>query len=434
MNKVKSFFLLLFKPLWPINRLSVSIALIGLSFAVLTSCSSGLKATGKEQEAKWVGTWATAPQLVEPRNLPPAPGLENNTLRQIVAVSIGGERLRLKFSNEFSETPVEIKGVQIAASNAEGSIFVNTSKALTFNGNSEAVIPAGGTITSDPVAFDLDPRMRLAITTSFGETAPDVTGHPGSRTTSYLLEGSKLSPAADFSNAVTTDHWYLINKIEVEAPESAAAIAILGNSITDGRGSGTNKQNRWPDILAQRLLEEPRTQNIGVLNMGIGGNAVLRGGLGPTGLDRFERDILDHDEVRWVIIMEGVNDLGATKDSLAAFQVAGELIAAYDKMIKKARARDMKVYGGTITPIKGSFYYESFREKARAKLNDWIRNSGKFDAVIDFDRVLRDPDDQLMLLPEAHTGDHLHPNELGYEMMGKSIDLSLFSSEATENE
>jgi len=274
------------------------------------------------------------------------------------------------------------------------------------------------------VKFDLKPRMELAITISFGETSPDVTGHPGSRTTSYLLAGSHNSKD-NFSEAVKTDHWYVINGIDVKAPKSAT-VAIIGNSITDGRGSGTNKQNRWPDILAQRLLKNPDTKNIGVLNLGIGGNCVLRGGLGPTALSRFERDILKQHGVRWVIILEGVNDIGGTRNKAAASKVAKGLVDAYGKMIDDAHAKGFKVYGATITPINKSSYYADYRESARDSVNEWIRNSGRFDAVIDFDKTVRNPADIITLLPEAQTGDYLHPNEAGYQMMGESIDLNLF--------
>ncbi|HEA30321.1 MAG TPA: SGNH/GDSL hydrolase family protein [Leeuwenhoekiella sp.] len=377
-------------------------------------------------KTKWVGTWSTAPQLVEPRNKPPEPGLTNNILRQVVCVSIGGKKIRLKFSNEFSTEPVEMKTVQIAVSTDSSSVDESTSKSLQFDGKKNITIQPGEAIYSDPIAFDLNPRMKVAITISFGKTSADVTGHPGSRTTSYLLSGSENLSIADFSKATKTDHWYVINGIDVEATKAAASIAILGNSITDGRGSGTNKQNRWPDILAKELLKNPKTKKIGVLNMGIGGNCVLKGGLGPTALDRFDRDILKQKGVRWLIIMEGVNDLGKTQDSIAADSVAKNIIEGYEKMIDKAHAHDIKVYGGTITPIKKSFYYKDYREDARQIVNNWIRTRGHFDAVIDFDKTLRNPEEPLTILPKAQSGDYLHPNELGYQMIGKAIDLSLF--------
>ncbi|MDT0648350.1 SGNH/GDSL hydrolase family protein [Zunongwangia sp. F260] len=377
------------------------------------------------QSGKWVGTWSTAPQLVEPHNMPPEPGLSNNILRQIVRVSLGGDSLRIRFSNEFSAGPTTIQEVQIATSEGNGAIDASTTKNVEFNGRAQVMIDGGKAITSDPIAFPLEDREDLAITIHFGTVPDDLTGHPGSRTTSYIFEGDKTAVQGP-SEAKKTDHWYIISGMQVKAPESAAAVAIIGNSITDGRGSGTNEQNRWPDILSERLLHNPETQNVAVLNQGIGGNAVLRGGLGPTALDRFDRDILDQKGVRWAIVMEGVNDLGATKDSATAFQVAKNLIAAYNTMIDKAHDRNIKIYGGTITPIKESFYYKDFRESARQYVNKWIRNSGRFDAVIDFDKAIRNPEDTLVILPKAHSGDYLHPNELGYKIMGEAVDLSLF--------
>lgn len=374
---------------------------------------------------KWVGTWGTAPQLVEPNNMPPAPGLSNNTLRQVVCVSIGGKKLRLKFSNMFGKSPVTMKGVQLAVSKGASAIDESTNKTVLFNGKQEITLEPGTEVISDAVSFDLKPRMEVAITIYFGDVSPTLTGHPGSRTTSYLLTGNQTSPNTDFTNAVKTDHWYLITGIDVEAPKSAAAVAIMGDSITDGRGSGTNKQNRWPDIFAINLLENKSTEKVGVLNMGIGGNAVLRGGLGPTALTRFDHDILKQAGVRWLIVFEGVNDLGSTRDSAAAFNVATGLIAAYDQMIKEAHANGIKVYGATITPFKKAGYYTPYRDAARNQINEWIRTSGHFDAVIDFDKAIRDPQDAATMMADAQS-DYLHPNELGYQIMGKAIDLSLF--------
>ncbi len=373
----------------------------------------------------WVGTWNAAPQLVEPRNMPPAPGLSNNTLRQVVCVSIGGKNIRIRFSNEFGTSPVTMKEVQIAVSQGGSTVDESTVKALKFQGKSEVTIDPGVAVTSDPFSFDLEPRMKLAITICFGQTSPDVTGHPGSRTTSYLLAGDKTS-AIDFAGAAQADRWYIINGIDVKAPKSAAAVAILGNSITDGRGSGTNKQDRWPDILAERLLKNPGTRHVAVLNQGIGGNCVLRFCLGPSALDRFERDVVKQHGVHWLIVMEGINDIGQAPDSTAASQVADDLIAAYQQMIDRAHAHNIMVYGATLLPFGKSFYYTDYRETARNTVNKWIRTRGHFDAVIDFDKVLRNPQDILTLLPTAQSGDFLHPNEKGYQMMGNAIDLTLF--------
>ena len=424
-----------FKPLF--NKLSatyqylkaVPVGFILLSAFILLGYTNTWGQPNQENTTegakKWVGTWSTAPQLVEPRNMPPEPGLANNTLRQVVCVSIGGDKIRVRFSNAFSPDPVTMKTVQIAESEGGSNIDESTLKTLNFNGKQTVTMEPGTAVTSDPLAFNLDPRMELAITIHFGSTSEDVTGHPGSRTTSYLLPGNQVSKK-DFAEAATADRWYVINGIDVKAPKSAEAIAILGNSITDGRGSGTNQQNRWPDILAKRLLDNPETKNVAVLNQGIGGNCVLRFCLGPSALDRFERDVLDQHGVKWLIILEGTNDLGQAQSKEDANRIAKDLIAAYKQMIKKAHTENIKVYGGTITPFGESFYYADYREKARKKVNEWIRTSGQFDAVIDFDKAVRNPEKPSTIQPDLHSGDHLHPNEKGYEKMGETINLELF--------
>jgi lysophospholipase L1-like esterase len=377
---------------------------------------------------KWVGTWSTAPQLVEPGNNPPSPGLSNNTLRQIVRVSLGGDSLRMRFSNEFSTSPATMNSVHIAVSMGGGTIDSSTDKVLNFNGKPEITIEPGTAVTSDPFQFAVQPRTNAAITIYFGSTSPDVTGHPGSRTTSYLLAGNEVSKV-DFSNAVQTDHWYIINGIDVLAPDSAAAVAVIGNSITDGRGSGTNKQNRWPDELARRLQENTETKQVAVLNQGIGGNCVLRACLGPSAVSRFKRDVLDQYGVKWLIILEGINDIGQAIGTQGSAKVAQDLIAAYEQMIDSAHAKGILVYGVTLLPFGGSSYYTVDHENARQTVNDWIRNSGRFDSVIDLDKALRDPANPLQLLPGADTGDHLHPNETGHRMMAESVDLTLFLGE-----
>jgi lysophospholipase L1-like esterase len=401
-------------------------ALAEVLFTVIffTYCSPSQFVTSKPSKV-WIGTWGTAPQLVEPRNLPPEPGLSDNTLRQIVRVSLGGDSLKVRFSNEFGTSPVTMKAVHFAASMDNSAINPETDKALLFDGEPQVTIAPGASIISDPFRFALAPRSNVAITMHFGATSPDVTGHPGSRTTSYLLPGNEVS-AADLAAAVQTDHWYIINGIDVVAPESAAAVVVLGNSITDGRGSGTNRQNRWPDELARRLQENPATRQVAVLNQGIGGNCVLRDCLGPAALSRFERDVIRQNGVRWLIILEGINDIGQAQGSDGSAKVAADLIAAYIQMIDAAHAKGIRVYGATLLPFGGSFYDTADHESARKTVNEWIRNSGRFDAVIDLDSALGDPANPLQLLPAADTGDHLHPNEIGHRMMAEAVDIGLF--------
>lgn len=394
-------------------------------FSLLSSFCYGQQTKASSPAKKWVGTWSTAPQLVEPGNMPPSPGLTDNSLRQVLEVSIGGDTLRVKFSNEFSTGAVTMKSVRVAVSTGGSTIDISTNKELQFNGSSEVTMNAGAAVTSDPIAFSLAPRMQLAITIYYGQTSSTVTGHPGSRTTSYILAGDESS-SSSFAGAVTTDHWYNINTIDVLAPSTAACVAILGNSITDGRGSTTNLQNRWPDIFSERLLQDSSTQEVGVLNMGIGGNCVLAGGLGPTGVSRFDRDIINQSGVRWAIVFEGVNDIGGVHSASAATTTANNLIAAYKEMIIKAHSNSIAIYGATITPFKGNSYYNQYSESCRESVNQWIRTPGNFDACVDFDRVMRNPQDTLSLV-STYQNDGLHPDTTGYKKMGGSVDLSLFT-------
>jgi len=403
-----------------------SIVLLGISGAELNAKAKSAPIKMKVEAPKtWVTTWSTAPQLVEPNNMPPAPGLTNNTIRQIVRVSIGGEAVRLRFSNVFSNSPVTLKSVSIAVPTEESTVDIATQKLLTFDKKSEVTMTANAEIVSDPIAFKLAPGTKLAITISFGETSPTVTGHPGSRTTSFILAGNQMT-SADFAGATKTDHWYVINAIDVQTSSKAAAIAIIGNSITDGRGSVTNKQNRWADVFSERLLKNPSTNQLAVLNLGIGGNCVVRGGLGPTALNRFDRDILAQNGVRWLIIFEGINDIGGIRSKEIAPQMAKELIDAYTQMIEKAHAKGIKVYGATIMPFAKSFYDADYRQTARDTVNAWIRSSGRFDAVIDFDKTMENPSAPKTILPDMHDNDFLHPNEAGHKRLGESIDLNLF--------
>ena len=386
-------------------------------------CSVPHVAAASDRKDQWVGTWGASPQLVEIRNLPPAPGLTSNTLRQVVQVSVGGEKLRVRFSNVFGKEPVTMNSVHLAKSAGKGTIQLGSDKILTFDGKPSVTIPAGESIVSDAVDFHLEPLADVAVTIAFGGTSATVTGHPGSRTTSYLQPGNSVS-APDLAGARRTEHWYILEGIDVETPDSSGAVVTLGDSITDGRGSGTDKNDRWPDDLAGRLQANKDTADVAVLNEGIGGNCILRGGLGPTALSRFDRDVLSQSGVRWLIIFEGVNDIGGSRDA----SVVTNLIDAYQKMIDQARSRHIRVYGATITPFGRSFYDRLGHETARAEVNNWIRTSGKFDAVIDFDAAVRDPKNPTNLLPGADSGDHLHPNERGYRMMAGAIDLKLFEN------
>ncbi|MDX6182768.1 SGNH/GDSL hydrolase family protein [Flavobacterium sp. Fl-77] len=386
---------------------------------------SSLVAQSKLNNEHWVGTWACAQMLVEPHNMPPVPGLSENTLRQIIRVSVGGKRLRLRFSNIFSDQPTVLKSVSVANVVNAPIVDLKTQKTLSFMGNPGITMNPGEEVFSDAFDFELQSGQLLAITIHYGATSAKTSGHPGSRTTSYLLQGDNLTNAA-FDGAIKTDHWYTIMGLDVSANSDSATIVCLGNSITDGRGSGTNKQNRWTDILSARLSADKKTEKLGVLNLGIGGNCVVRGGLGPTALDRFDRDVLSQKGAKWLLILEGINDIGGIRRAEDAPGIAQDLIEAYKIMIDKAHAKGIKVYGCTILPFEKSFYDTLYRQEARDLVNSWIRNSNAFDAVIDFDKVMISEIGSKTILSNMHDGDFLHPNELGYFTMGQAVNIDLF--------
>ena len=395
-------------------------ALIFVPLALAVGC-----AHLADNDRHWVGTWGASPQLTEPRNLPPPPGLSSNTLRQVVHVSLGGKKLRVRFSNAFGDGPLTMAAAGVAVSAGGGAIKTKTEKTLMFAGRPDVTIPAREMIFSDVLDFDLASQSDVAVTIYFHETPRGVTGHPGSRATSFLA-GSNVVSAAELPAAARMLHWYVLTGIDVLAKNSAAAVVTLGDSITDGHGAVNDKNNRWPDNLTSRLQANAGTRNVAVLNEGIGGNAVLRGGLGPTAQLRFDRDVLGQESVRWLIVLEGVNDIGGSRGTNST--VAQDLIAAYQKLIDRAHAKKIPVYGATIVPFGGSSYASPAHEAARLEVNEWIRTSGKFDAVIDFDAAVRDPQNPDRLLRAADSGDHLHPGVKGYQMMADAIDLKLFEN------
>ncbi len=337
----------------------------------------------------------------------------------MVRVSIGGDTLRIKFSNKTCSTPVTINSVYIAESNGGSAVDASTNTKLKFGGDTSVTMDAYSSITSDPVAFPLTPSMRLAITVYYGEAAStvDMTSHVASRTDSYIVTGNQAS-AADFTGETITAHWFHINTVDVRSADTAGCVAVLGNSLTDGYGLSGGLQNRWTDIFSQKLLDDERTKHIGVLNLGIG--ATTLAGSGPTtGLSRYQDDLLTQSGLRWIIIFNGTNDIGGGAS-------ATTIINACQTIIDDAHAMNIKVYGATITPFKGHYYYTEAHEEVRNTVNEWIRTPGNFDACIDFDKTIRDPNDTAKLTAE-YSNDWLHPNAAGYAFLGNSVDLNLFT-------
>ena len=367
----------------------------------------------------WVGTWATAPQTVVRSFMPYNNCMTNRSVRQVVKVSIGGDVIRLKLSNIYSMQPVEIRSIYIAHAKDSFAIDAKTAQYFKFGNSYKTVIPAGKQIVSDALKFNLRNLERVAITINY-TSAPEIpTVHMGSRTTSYIMKGV-TNAHSNFEKAFRENHWYNISGIDVYTmSNNMSAIAIIGNSITDGKCSTDNAQNRWPDVMSEMLQLKHKITNQGVLNLGIGNNRVtVPGGFGALAKERFDRDILMQNGVKKVIIFEGVNDIGAARSG-SSETVARQIIESIQGMMKKAKARKMKVYLGTITPFKGAGYYTHFHEAARLYVNDWIRSQAKnVNGILDFAKLLQDPNDDRRMKREYASNDWLHPNPTGYKAMG----------------
>ena len=367
----------------------------------------------------WVGTWATAPQTVVKSFMPYNNCMTNRSVRQVVKVSIGGDVIRLKLSNIYSMQPVEIRSIYIAHAKDSFDIDAKTAQYFKFGNSYKTVIPAGKQIVSDALKFNLRNLERVAITINY-TSAPEIpTVHMGSRTTSYIMKGV-TNAHSNFAKAFRENHWYNISGIDVYTmSNNMSAIAIIGNSITDGKCSTDNAQNRWPDVMSEMLQLKHKITNQGVLNLGIGNNRVtVPGGFGALAKERFDRDILMQSGVKKVVIFEGINDIGAARSG-SSETVARQIIESIQGMVKKAKARKMKVYLGTITPFKGAGYYTHFHEAARLYVNDWIRSQAKnVNGILDFAKLLQDPNDDRRMKREYASNDWLHPNPTGYKAMG----------------
>jgi lysophospholipase L1-like esterase len=382
----------------------------------------------------WVATWTTSQQIPEPQNELPLEDLRDTTVRQIVHLSIGGYGLRVHISNAFGTEPLRFTSVHIARplSTSSPAIDPATDRPLTFAGKFDVVVPPGSEFISDSVIQEVPPLSDLAITFHLDAPPSRQSSHPGSRSTTYYVHGDATG-AATLAEPKHVDHWFQISEIDVQAAPEAGTIVVLGDSITDGHGATTNGNDRWTDVLAARLQASSRTKNIGVSNQGIGGNHLLTDGLGPNALSRFDRDVLAPAGVRWLIVFEGVNDLGGlarTAEVPPADHAAlvERVLAAYRQIIDRAHAHKLRVLGATITPYAGSDYYHPSptSEADRQAVNQWIRTPGHFDAVLDFDATTRDPAHPDQLQATYDSGDHLHPSPAGYKAMADAIPLTAF--------
>jgi lysophospholipase L1-like esterase len=433
------------------------------SLTCVVALAVALPALGQSTaDDHWVATWATA--LVA-RPLPPQPGAAppngpppgapaaggprpagappagaapprppppvtatNQTLRQVIHTSIGGDRVRVVLSNVFGTAPLEVGAAAVALREQGSAVKASAVKPLTFGGRKSALILAGATLVSDPVELAVAPVSDLVVDVylpgDLGIGPSPVTTHNGASQTNYVSATGNHVGAPSLPVDKEAGAWFLLARVEVAAAANTRAVVAFGDSITDGARSTANENARWPDTLARRLNEQRRGPKVAVLNAGISGNRVLGDGAGVSALARFDKDVLLQTGVTHVIVMEGINDIGVARDN--ASPSADDLIAGHRQLIARAHARGLKIYGATLTPFEGAAYYTAQGEAKRQALNNWIRTSGEYDGVIDFDAVTRDPAAPSKFAAFADSGDHLHPGDAGYKAMGEAVDLALF--------
>jgi lysophospholipase L1-like esterase len=389
-----------------------------------------------DKSEQWVGTWSTALHAPNTVVFATNAGFTNQTLRQIVHTSIGGDRVRVRLST-FGTGPLHVGAAHIAVRATGAAIVPGTDRRLTFGGLPTALIPPGAVVLSDPVELDVPPLAHLAVSIFVpGSTGP-ATWHFEALQTSYVSPSGDFTGSIDMPFVATTryvapngsehDAWFWLAGVEVVASKQTGAVAILGDSITDGARSTPDTNNRWTDHLARRLMTIHGNHKIGVLNQGISGNKLLNDIIGPNALARYDRDVLTQAAITHVIASIGNNDI-LFVFSPADVVTVDQLIAGHRQLIRRGHARGLKIYGATLTPFGGFVFSSAEKEEKRQAVNHWIRTSGEYDAVIDFDAVVRDPSIPTQLRPDYDSGDHLHPNDFGYESMGNALDLELFKN------
>jgi lysophospholipase L1-like esterase len=398
---------------------------------LITSAAAAQAPSGPARDWHWVSSWGTAQQVPEPNNELPVEQWRNASLRQIVHVSLGASRLRVRISNAFGTQPLVVDGASVAKAVAPGQpgLEAGSARPLTFAGRASVMIPAGAEYYSDPVTLEHKAGSNLAVSLYFKGEPVRQTGHPGARTTSFLMPGNRVLDAA-WPDAGKVVRWYQLADVEVQAPRTVGAVVAIGDSITDGHGATTDGNDRWPDLLARRLARAGAAP-MGVVNAGIGGGRMLRDGLGPNVAARFDRDVIARSGVTHAIMLIGVNDLGGlhrTPEGTpeARRKMVDDLIVAHGQLVERAHAKGICVIGGTITPYTGSDYYRpnAENEADRQAINAWIRDSGVFDGVADFDAAIRDSRQPDRMRPDYDKGDHLHPSPAGFRAMAEAVPLS----------
>jgi lysophospholipase L1-like esterase len=398
---------------------------IGRSLILALAVVSVEPLLAKPDATKWVGTWASSP-LLDAHAKPAEAALTGATLREVVHVSIGGDMVRVRFSNLYGTSPLLIGAAEIAQTLKGSDIVAGTGKALTFHGTPSVSIPPGALAVSDPTSFKFAPLSDVTVSFYLPSPSGPVTEHQLGNATSYHAQGNVVS-SATLDAPTTLTSWEYLNGIDTLAPAAAGAVITIGDSITDGAKSTLDTNQRWPDELARRLQADPKYRNLAVLNEGISGNQILRDGAGPNALARFDRDVIAQNGGKYLLILEGINDIGRLHNYPDSGLTAADLISALNQMIVRAHAHGIAVIGCTLTPYRGAGYYTDNGEAIRKAVNDWIRSGGAFDGVVDLEAAVRDPNHPDTFLPADDPGDHLHPNDAGYKAMGDAIDLKLFT-------
>jgi lysophospholipase L1-like esterase len=422
------------------RMVSLAAGLFALAFVSATFGSSlpGAAAETQRGNDHWINTWTAGPMPSSTGGPLPVVFFDQ-TVRQVVRISLGGGKVRVRLSNEFGFKPVEVAAAHVALAGASGAIQPDTDRTLTFGGKPAVTLLAGAPILSDPVELKVPSLAHLAITLYFAQRAEIRTCHLDAAQTAYVSKSGNFVSAEKMPVADTATGRFFLTAVMVDAPAGSRVVVAFGDSITDGAGSSLDADNRWPDHLAERLSQAPDHGAIAVVNEGIGGNRLLSDGMGTKALARFDRDVLSQPSVSHVVIMEGINDIGWPGTFLTPPEepvTVEKLIAGYQQLIDRAHLHGIKVIGATLTPFESAFagtplqtYYNPEKEKMRQAVNDWIRQSGAYDGVIDFDVVIRDPQHPSRIRAEYDAGDHLHPNDAGYKAMGDAVDLKLLGDQ-----
>ncbi|OGT78322.1 MAG: hypothetical protein A3I78_03780 [Gammaproteobacteria bacterium RIFCSPLOWO2_02_FULL_56_15] len=414
-------------------------------------CMLTLSSTAWTQnQENWVATWGTSPLFAlesppawmvppppellppdpPPSPIPPVPQeLHDQTVRMIVRTSIGGDALRLQLSNAQGLPPVQIGAVRVALHTTASSIDPATDHLVTFGGNTGITIYPGAMVVSDPIKLEVAALTELAVSLYLTESSDTRALHELGLNTTYIASGNVVS-AATLQADETNRSYFWLSGIEVKATDSAAAVIAFGDSITDGFSTTADKHQAWPALLAQRLQQDVAMQHLSVINAGISGNRVLRNLAGSSALTRFDRDVLARSGVNWIILLEGINDINFTAlpdAPKSQHATAAQIIEGLSQLVDRAHARGIKVMGATLTPMGGLWLFNQQTEGMRLAVNEWIRNSGKYDAIVDFDAVTRDANAPSQLKAEYNSGDNIHPNDAGNKAMAAAIDISVFT-------